>query len=63
VLDERGEPLVHGPDEHPNAPGLHFVGYRIVLGGGLRTIGLDAKRLAKKVARSRQELPTAAAPV
>jgi putative flavoprotein involved in K+ transport len=61
VLDDRGEPLVHGPDEHPNAPGLHFVGFRIVLGGGLRTIGLDAKQLAKKVARSAQELPAAAA--
>jgi putative flavoprotein involved in K+ transport len=63
VLDDRGEPLVHGPDEHPNAPGLHFVGYRIVLGGGLRTAGLDAKRLARAVAR-RQEMPaTAPAPV
>jgi cation diffusion facilitator CzcD-associated flavoprotein CzcO len=60
VLDDGGEPLVHGPDEHPNAPGLHFVGYRIVLGGGLRTAGLDAKRLAKKVSRSRQDVPTAA---
>jgi putative flavoprotein involved in K+ transport len=64
VLDERGEPLVHGPDDHPSAPGLHFVGYRIVLGGGLRTAGLDAKRLAKKVSRSRHGVPTAAtAPV
>jgi cation diffusion facilitator CzcD-associated flavoprotein CzcO len=58
VLDDRGEPLVHGPDEHPNAPGLHFVGYRIVLGGGLRAAGLDAKRLARAVAR-RQEAPAA----
>jgi putative flavoprotein involved in K+ transport len=64
VLDEHGEPLVHGPDEHPNAPGLHFVGYRIVLGGGFRAAGLDAKRLAKKVSRDRQGVPAAAtAPV
>jgi putative flavoprotein involved in K+ transport len=58
VLDEAGEPLVHGPNEHPNAPGLHFVGYRIVLGGGLRAAGIDAKRLAKAVA-SRHELSAA----
>jgi putative flavoprotein involved in K+ transport len=63
VLDDRGEPLVHGPDEHPNAPGLHFVGYRIVLGGGLRTAGLDAKRLARAVARSQEVPATAPAPV
>jgi putative flavoprotein involved in K+ transport len=64
VLDEHGEPLVHGPDEHPNAPGLHFVGYRIVLGGGFRAAGIDAKRLAKKVSRDRQGVPAAAtAPV
>ena len=60
VLDEHGEPVVHGPDEHPDAPGLHFVGYRIVLGGGLRTAGLDAKRLAKAVAGRRQLVPAAA---
>jgi putative flavoprotein involved in K+ transport len=26
VLDNRGEPLVHGAEEHPGAPRLHFVG-------------------------------------
>lgn len=60
VLDEHGEPLVHGPDEHPNAPGLYFVGYRIVLGGGFRAAGIDAKRLAKRVSRDRQGVPAAA---
>jgi cation diffusion facilitator CzcD-associated flavoprotein CzcO len=63
VLDEAGEPLVHGADEHPNAPGLHFVGYRIVLGGGLHTTGLDAKRLAKAVGRPHEVPAAAAAPV
>jgi putative flavoprotein involved in K+ transport len=28
VLNERGEPLVHAADEHPDAPGLHFVATR-----------------------------------
>jgi putative flavoprotein involved in K+ transport len=49
VLDERGEPLVHGAEEHPRAPGLHFVGYRLTLGGAFRIIGLQAKELARAV--------------
>jgi putative flavoprotein involved in K+ transport len=47
VLDESGVPLVHGADEHPSAPGLHFVGYVVSLGGTLRLIGKQAERLAQ----------------
>jgi putative flavoprotein involved in K+ transport len=50
VLDEAGVPLVHGADEHPSAPGLHFVGYLVTLGGTLRLIGRQAERLAKVAA-------------
>jgi putative flavoprotein involved in K+ transport len=50
VLDEAGVPLVHGADEHPSAPGLHFVGYLVTLGGTLRLIGKQAERLAKVAA-------------
>jgi cation diffusion facilitator CzcD-associated flavoprotein CzcO len=50
VLDDHAEPLVHGPEEHPDAPGLHFVGYRVTLGGMLRSIGSEAKQLAHAVA-------------
>src|SRR6185312_1050541 len=42
VLDEAGVPLVHGADEHPSAPGVHFVGYLVTLGGTLRLIGRQA---------------------
>ena len=49
VLDDRGEPLVHGAQEHPSAPGLHFVGYRVVLGGNFRQAGIEARQLAKAV--------------
>ena len=49
VLDERGVPLVHGADEHASAPGLHFVGYDVTLGGMLREIGGQARRLARVV--------------
>jgi putative flavoprotein involved in K+ transport len=50
VLDERGEPVVHGSGEHPNAPGLHFVGYAVTLGGAFRMAGVEAKQLARHVA-------------
>jgi putative flavoprotein involved in K+ transport len=46
VLDDRGEPLVHGACEHPRAPGLHFVGYEVTLGGTFRAVGIQAKQLA-----------------
>jgi putative flavoprotein involved in K+ transport len=52
VLDGRGEPLVHGAQEHPEAPGLHFVGYQVTLGGMLRLVGIQAKQLARAVAAS-----------
>jgi putative flavoprotein involved in K+ transport len=62
VIDERGEPLAHAPDAHPNAPGLYFVGYRVVLGGGLRTAGRDAKRLGEQLGhRAGATAPAAAA--
>src|SRR5262249_49261952 len=50
VLDDRGEPVVHGAEEHPRAPGLHFVGYRVTLGGTFRHVALQAKQLARAVA-------------
>jgi putative flavoprotein involved in K+ transport len=49
VLDDRGEPVVHGGREDPGARGLHFVGYRVTLGGAFRVIGSQAKELARAV--------------
>jgi putative flavoprotein involved in K+ transport len=45
VLDERGRPTGATP-----LPGLHFVGFTVTLGGLLRTIGVEARRLADEVA-------------
>ncbi|HEX3455617.1 MAG TPA: NAD(P)/FAD-dependent oxidoreductase [Gaiellaceae bacterium] len=45
VLDERGEPVVHGPEEHPEARGLNFVGFRLTLGGTFRLVGSQAQQL------------------
>jgi putative flavoprotein involved in K+ transport len=52
VLDEHGEPLVHGAHEHPRAPGLHFVGYQVTLGGTFRLVGIQARQLARTLAAS-----------
>ena len=45
VLDERGRPTAATP-----LPGLHFVGFTVTLGGLLRGIGIEARRLADSVA-------------
>jgi putative flavoprotein involved in K+ transport len=45
VLDERGRPKEATP-----LPGLHFVGFTVTLGGLLRGIGIEARRLAESVA-------------
>jgi putative flavoprotein involved in K+ transport len=60
VLDERGEPLVHGADEHPEAPRLHFVGYEVTLGGTFRRVGQQANQLAGAVAMSQTPVEAAA---
>jgi putative flavoprotein involved in K+ transport len=50
VLDDAGVPLVHGAEEHPDAPSLHFVGYLVTLGGTIRLVGKQAQRLARVAA-------------
>jgi cation diffusion facilitator CzcD-associated flavoprotein CzcO len=50
VLDDAGVPVVHGSNEHPSAPGLHFVGYVVSLGGTLRLVGRQAEQLARAAA-------------
>jgi len=57
VLDERGEPLAHGANEHPGAPGLHFVGYEVTLGGTFRRVGIQAKELARTLAGGNAPAP------
>ncbi|MEW2453557.1 flavin-containing monooxygenase [Streptomyces albus] len=52
VLDADGRPLVHGPDTHPAAPALHFLGYSNPISGTLRELRLDARRIARRLARA-----------
>jgi putative flavoprotein involved in K+ transport len=54
VLDPHGRPTVGGAKTHPGAPGLHFIGYKTALSGQLRQMRIDAKRIARAVASSRQ---------
>lgn len=52
ILDSpRGRPIVHGPSTHPNAPGLHFIGYTNPVSGMFREIAIDARRIAKAIAK------------
>lgn len=53
VLDELGQPLVRDVEEPAGAPGLHFVGYEITLGGTFRLVGIEAKQLGRTVAGAR----------
>lgn len=51
VLDGRGRPVVHGPYTDPAAPGLYFTGFTNPISGMLREMAIDARRIARAVAR------------
>jgi len=51
----KGRPVVHGAKTHPNAPGVHFIGYTNPISGMFRELGIDAKRIARAVVRDRAE--------
>ena len=55
VLNANGRPLVRDVEEPANAPGLHFVGFEVSLGGLLRRAGIEAKQLAQAVAEARRD--------
>jgi putative flavoprotein involved in K+ transport len=52
VLDARGNPIVHGPTTHASAPNLFFIGFSNPLGGNLRQLGIDARRIARAITAS-----------
>ena len=53
VLGDDGRPVVHGAQTPPQAPGLYFTGFVNPVSGMFRELGIDAKRIAKAIARSR----------
>ncbi|MEA2459010.1 MAG: putative flavoprotein involved in transport, partial [Thermoleophilaceae bacterium] len=54
VLGPKGKPTVHGPNTHPNAPGLYFTGFTNPISGMFRELKIDARRIARAVARERR---------
>ncbi|MEU4091031.1 NAD(P)/FAD-dependent oxidoreductase [Streptomyces sp. NPDC026673] len=51
VLDGRGRPVAHGGRSPKNAPGLFFTGFTNPISGMFREMAIDARRIAKAVAR------------
>ncbi|HEY6747312.1 MAG TPA: NAD(P)/FAD-dependent oxidoreductase [Mycobacteriales bacterium] len=49
VLDPDGAPVLDGPTRARSAPGLHFVGYRLLFAGPLTAIRRDSRRMAEEV--------------
>lgn len=54
VLRPDGRPLVRGGRTHPAAPNLWFTGFTNPVSGMFRELGIDAKRIARAVVRSRR---------
>jgi putative flavoprotein involved in K+ transport len=52
VLDEKGNPRFHGGATHPDKPGLYFIGYSNPLSGNLRALGIDARRIVRRITAS-----------
>lgn len=63
VLRPDGRPELHGGRTHPDAPGLHFIGYLNPLSGMFWEMSFEARRIARAVARERQALARSPAPV
>lgn len=51
VLDDHGRPSVHGGRTPKTAPGLYFTGFTNPISGNLREMAIDARRIAKSIAR------------
>src|SRR5215213_9182774 len=51
VLGEDGRPTVHGAQTPPQAPGLYFTGFVNPVSGMFRELGIDAKRIARAIAK------------
>ncbi|MFE6619358.1 flavin-containing monooxygenase [Streptomyces sp. NPDC057740] len=51
VLDARGKPVTQGARTPADAPGLYFTGYTNPISGNLREMAIDARKIAKAIAR------------
>jgi putative flavoprotein involved in K+ transport len=62
VLGEDGRPTVRGPQTHSAAPNLWFSGFTNPVSGMFRELGIDAKRIARAVAKARATTTPGAVP-
>jgi putative flavoprotein involved in K+ transport len=53
VLGPKGRPVVHGPETHPNAPHMYFIGYTNPISGMFRELNIDSRRIARAIANDR----------
>jgi putative flavoprotein involved in K+ transport len=53
LLGDRGRPVVHGGETHPNAPRLYFIGYTNPVSGMFREFGITARQIARALRRDR----------
>jgi putative flavoprotein involved in K+ transport len=58
VLDKKGNPLFHGGATHPHTPGLYFIGYSNPQSGNLRALGIEARRIARRISESGEDSGT-----
>ncbi len=58
LLRPDGNPAVHGPATHPDAPRLHFIGYSNPISGNLREMAKDARRIARALKRGLGSRPS-----
>ena len=57
LLGDRGRPVVHGGETHPNAPRLYFVGYTNPISGMFREFGITARQIARAIKRDAATAP------
>jgi putative flavoprotein involved in K+ transport len=54
VLGHKGRPVVHGPQTHPSAPHMYFIGYTNPISGMFRELNIDSRRIARAIANDRE---------
>ena len=59
ILGAHGRPLVNGPETHPRAPDLYFIGFSNPISGNLREVGIDARKIARSIGRRRARVGAA----
>jgi putative flavoprotein involved in K+ transport len=55
ILNTSGRPSVHGTATHPAAPNLWFTGFTNPVSGMFREMGIDARKIARAVARAQKK--------